>query len=298
MFTLWEVSVAQMLPKVSLGRIVAGHCSFLDALKRHGFCFVSDCDGIGNALDVARRVLDDEGTRNARGKGPRGYYEYKGTQQQSGRERIDAFQWGRAEGVEAARQAYFGDEKVPRSAIHENVRLPNEELNVAMEGLYNSFSQLSRTLFEILAREDPKSFRSISHTHSEHDSTLELKRYVCGDAPAGSILLNPHRDQSMLTLLVQSMESRCVLQVANTKDDWIDAVNQDPSTTILVNVGDFLERLSVGGHLRSTMHRVIVKEDMKKILHDPRYSVAFFASPSWDFDLGNGDQIGDVLPFF
>jgi isopenicillin N synthase-like dioxygenase len=105
------------------------------------------------------------------------------------------------------------------------------------------------------------------------------------------VQLAAHRDQSVLTLLQQSSGSSG-LQVATADGQWLDAPPIEGA--LLVNAGDYLERLS-GGQVPSASHRVVGCSGTDNQL---RYSVAFFASPTWDFALSADEQVGDGVPFY
>ena len=67
------------------------------------------------------------------------------------------------------------------------------------------------------------------------------------------------------------------LEIQNQQGEWINAIVDQ--NTILVNVGDMLQRYT-NHTLVSTTHRVIATKDQKK---SSRYSIPFFVHPNPDW---------------
>jgi isopenicillin N synthase-like dioxygenase len=90
--------------------------------------------------------------------------------------------------------------------------------------------------------------------------------------------IGSHTDIQCITLLWQDMSGG--LQVLSASDEWLDA--RPISGTLVVNIGDFLQRLS-NNRFKSTVHRVYNRQPTS------RYSMPFF--------LGfNPDSICKVVP--
>ncbi|CAG8939664.1 unnamed protein product [Penicillium salamii] len=90
--------------------------------------------------------------------------------------------------------------------------------------------------------------------------------------------IGSHTDIQCITLLWQDMSGG--LQVLSASDEWLDA--RPISGTLVVNIGDFLQRLS-NNKFKSTVHRVYNRQSTS------RYSMPFF--------LGfNADSICKVVP--
>ncbi|CAG7986459.1 unnamed protein product [Penicillium olsonii] len=90
--------------------------------------------------------------------------------------------------------------------------------------------------------------------------------------------IGSHTDIQCITLLWQDMSGG--LQVLSASDEWLDA--RPISGTLVVNIGDFLQRLS-NNRFKSTVHRVYNRQPTS------RYSMPFF--------LGfNADSICKVVP--
>ncbi|CAI7647803.1 unnamed protein product [Penicillium bialowiezense] len=90
--------------------------------------------------------------------------------------------------------------------------------------------------------------------------------------------IGSHTDIQCITLLWQDMSGG--LQVLSANDEWLDA--RPISGTLVVNIGDFLQRLS-NNRFKSTVHRVYNRQPTS------RYSMPFF--------LGfNADSVCKVVP--
>lgn len=90
--------------------------------------------------------------------------------------------------------------------------------------------------------------------------------------------IGSHTDIQCITLLWQDMSGG--LQVLSANDEWLDA--RPISGTLVVNIGDFLQRLS-NNRFKSTVHRVYNRQSTS------RYSMPFF--------LGfNADSVCKVVP--
>ena len=93
-----------------------------------------------------------------------------------------------------------------------------------------------------------------------------------------SVRAAAHEDINLITLLVGSKESG--LEVLNKQGEWL-AFNTVPNT-LIVNIGDMLQRLS-NYRLVSTTHRVVNPSgDAAK---QSRYSIPFFMHPNPDMSL-------------
>lgn len=91
-----------------------------------------------------------------------------------------------------------------------------------------------------------------------------------------------HGDINFITLLVGA--STAGLEVQSTQGEWVPFTSE--GDTIVVNIGDMLERLT--NHVYpSTIHRVV--NPPGDAARQPRYSVPFFLHPNPDFLI-------DVLP--
>ncbi|MBT5708118.1 isopenicillin N synthase family oxygenase [bacterium] len=116
----------------------------------------------------------------------------------------------------------------------------------------------------------------------EGNSILRIAHYFPISDPAsllpGAVRAAAHGDINLITLLVGASADGLELQCKN--GDWMPV--QVEADTIVVNVGDMLERLT-NGHLRSTIHRVVNPPPEK--LQVARLSMPFFMHPRASMDL-------------
>lgn len=105
--------------------------------------------------------------------------------------------------------------------------------------------------------------------HQGENQTLRFLHYPpqhSGDAVAGA---GAHTDYGSITLLWQ--DGNPGLEVSAADGTWMP-VTADPDT-VVVNIGDLLERWS-NGLFRSTLHRVRPRHPQRS-----RYAIAFFSDP-------------------
>ncbi len=124
--------------------------------------------------------------------------------------------------------------------------------------------------------------RSILEATRLGNSVLRVAHYFGIDdpdsIPEGAVRAAPHGDINLITLLVgASSEGLELLRRDGTW--WPVSVSPD---TIVVNVGDMLERLT-NGRLRSTIHRVV--NPPRETLSEARLSMPFFMHPKASMDL-------------
>jgi len=107
-------------------------------------------------------------------------------------------------------------------------------------------------------------------------SALRALNYPATDRPAeaGQQRAGAHTDYGSLTILLPDDHSRG-LEIRAPSGDWM-AVDPVPGAFV-VNIGDLME-LWTGGRWRSTLHRVVVPEEMAG---QRRMSLAFFHQPNW-----------------
>ncbi|MDT8410321.1 MAG: 2-oxoglutarate and iron-dependent oxygenase domain-containing protein [Wenzhouxiangellaceae bacterium] len=96
------------------------------------------------------------------------------------------------------------------------------------------------------------------------------------NAAPGAVRAARHEDINLITLLIGSKEQG--LEILNKRGDWIP-VTTLPGT-IVVNVGDMLQRLTNHVYL-STTHRVV--NPPGEAARNSRYSIPFFLHPNPDF---------------
>jgi isopenicillin N synthase-like dioxygenase len=110
------------------------------------------------------------------------------------------------------------------------------------------------------------------------------------EARPGQVRAARHEDINLITLLIGSREQG--LEILSKRGEWVP-VTTLPGT-IIVNVGDMLQRLT--NHVyQSTTHRVV--NPPGDAATRPRYSIPFFVHPNPDFVIETLPQcIGDDNP--
>jgi isopenicillin N synthase-like dioxygenase len=121
-------------------------------------------------------------------------------------------------------------------------------------------------------------------------SALRALNYPATDrrAEAGQQRAGAHTDYGSLTILLPDDGSRG-LEIRAPSGDWV-AVDPVPGAFV-INIGDLME-LWTAGRWRSTLHRVVVPEEMAG---RRRMSLAFFHQPNWHAEVrplgGAGDGV-------
>jgi hypothetical protein len=260
------------------------------------------------SLKTAERLFNSNDFHNAMmmksnrsgSSSPRGFYTFAGVPVQHRIGSIDAFQWG-ARDTRALRMKYFHPDNVPRACVHENVQLTDAALQRDAEAVFDELQSVCNVLLRQLVNVDDRIAPLIN---APFDSYVEFKRYSVGAEmpPTASVMMNEHRDQTLLTLLIQSPAPTAVeLQVKSASDaseKWLSttiASDVDDESAI-VHVGDLLERATHGRFL-STVHRVVSTLTMPPPPKE-RFSVALFCMPSWHVHLDESTQVGDLLPVY
>lgn len=248
---------------------------------------------------------------------PRGFYQFRGLPSQVTRTpaHIAAFQLGPKD-TRALRKAYFEPDKVPHNCVHENVVLSDAMLQRDAEQV---FAELDEVCAQVLRRMALVDNRIEPFIRSPFDSYVEFKRYSIDDDHGSGhddhvVAMNEHRDQTLLTLLIQSPSpTPFELQVrtvdsANNKSHWLGTVASDSQSNdcAIVHVGDLLERATYG-RFQSTMHRVVAtsstttstaSSSSSSLLPRERFSVALFCMPSWHVRVDDITLVGDLLPVY
>lgn len=261
------------------------------------------------ALKTAERLFHSDDCHiamksrlNRSSASPRGFYRFVGVPEQQQRRiggSIDAFQWG-ARDTRALRMKYFHPDNVPRACVHENVQLTDVALQRDAESVFDELQSVCDVMLRQLVNVDDRIAPLIN---VPFDSYVEFKRYsVDAEMPStSSVMMNEHRDQTLLTLLIQSPAPTAVeLQVKSASDasaKWLSTANGDEDESAIVHVGDLLER-ATHGRFVSTVHRVVSTPTMPSLPPKERFSVALFCMPSWHVQLDESTQVGDLLPVY
>jgi isopenicillin N synthase-like dioxygenase len=200
-------------------------------------------------------------------------------------------------GVETAKDSKYPDLKefwhvgreIPRDSRFADVMPPNlwpEEIAGFRDygyGLYSALDQLGSRVLRALALhiDLPETF--FEDKVDFGNSILRPIHYPPITAPdVPNVRAGAHEDINFITLLVGA--SAAGLEVKSRAGEWVPFTSD--SDTIVVNIGDMLQRLT--NHVYpSTTHRVV--NPPGDLARKPRYSVPFFLHP-------NPDVVLDPLP--
>lgn len=149
--------------------------------------------------------------------------------------------------------------------------------------MFESFDRMGRGMLRAIAR-------SLSLESNFFDDKVQLGNSILRvihyppmpPQPTESVRSGAHEDINVITLLLGAEEPG--LQVLTKQGEWL-GVNPPPGS-LVVNVGDMLQRLT-NGALRSTTHRVI--NPVRERASFARFSMPFFLHFNPDF-------IIDALP--
>lgn len=194
-------------------------------------------------------------------------------------------------GIETAKGAKHFDLKefwhvgreIPRDARNADVMPPNlwpseiPEFKAVAYGLFETLDALGSRVLAALALHIglPEDF--FADKTDQGNSILRPIHYppiTADDIP--NVRAGAHEDINFITLLVGA--SAAGLEVLSRKGEWV-AFTADEDT-IVVNIGDMLQRLS--NHVYpSTTHRVV--NPPGEAARKPRYSTPYFLHPNPDF---------------
>lgn len=200
-------------------------------------------------------------------------------------------------GVETAKDSRHHDLKefwhvgreIADDSRYRDVMPPNlwpaeiEEFREQAYGLYRALDELGGSVLSALAlhiglAEDW--FRDKTDSGNSILRPIHYPPITADDIP--NVRAGAHEDINLITLLVGASAEG--LEVLSRKGEWVPFTAD--ADTIVVNIGDMLQRLS--NHVYpSTTHRVVNPKGEKA--RQPRYSTPFFLHPNPDFLI-------DVLP--
>ena len=193
--------------------------------------------------------------------------------------------------IETAKDAQYPDLKefwhigreIPRDAPHADIMAPNlwpTEVPGFRQygyGLYEALDHLGTRVLRALALHIDLPENWFDDKTNYGNSILRPIHYPPITAPdVPNVRAGAHEDINFITLLVGA--SAAGLELLTREGTWLPITTQ--GDTIVVNIGDMLQRLS--NHVYpSTTHRVVNPkgDDSRK----PRYSVPFFLHPNPDF---------------
>lgn len=137
-----------------------------------------------------------------------------------------------------------------------------EKYDLILHQYYESICSIANKIFINLL----KCIGFTEEIYTEFFNTLTLLHYKQDESSLGNDLgIRQHTDWGLVTILWTDNDG---LQL-KINDEWINVPTL--KDYFVINVGDMLEILS-GGKYKSTIHRVIVK--------DEKYSIALFFEPS------------------
>jgi isopenicillin N synthase-like dioxygenase len=116
------------------------------------------------------------------------------------------------------------------------------------------------------------------HVHNGNSILRAIHYPPITQEPKNAIRAEQHEDINLITLLVGA--SADGLQLLNRLNIWIDV--SAPEGSIVVNVGDMLQRLT-NNKLKSTTHRVV--NPPREKWGTPRFSIPFFMHPRSEMPL-------------
>jgi isopenicillin N synthase-like dioxygenase len=194
-------------------------------------------------------------------------------------------------GIETAKDSKYPDLKefwhigreIPRDSKYADVMAPNvwpDEVPGFKEHGYGLFETLDRLGSRVLAGlalhlDLPEGF--FADKTNFGNSILRPIHYPPITAPdVPNVRAGAHEDINFITLLVGA--SAAGLEVKSQKGEWVPFTSD--ADTIVVNIGDMLQRLS--NHVYpSTTHRVV--NPPGEAARKPRYSVPYFLHPNPDY---------------
>ncbi|QOC23682.1 isopenicillin N synthase family oxygenase [Wenzhouxiangella sp. AB-CW3] len=172
----------------------------------------------------------------------------------------------------------LNDDNPYPGVLHPNI-WPDEvpDFRTAALAMYRALERLGNRLLSAAALDLGLDRDWFSDKTRYGNSILRPLHYPpIGQAPEGAVRAAEHEDINLITLLVGSREQG--LEILNRKGTWVP-VTTLPGT-IIVNVGDMLQRLT--NHVYpSTTHRVV--NPPGAAAGQSRYSIPFFLHPNPDF---------------
>ena len=171
-------------------------------------------------------------------------------------------------------------EDMPAEHYPDNVRVAEfpEFLDLGNQ-LYKAFENSGRSLLQgIAVHLEIGEFYFDKHVHNGNSILRAIHYPPITQEPANAIRAEQHEDINLITLLVGA--SADGLQLLNHLNIWIDV--SVPEGSIVVNVGDMLQRLT-NNKLKSTTHRVV--NPPREKWGTPRFSIPFFMHPRSEMPL-------------
>ena len=194
-------------------------------------------------------------------------------------------------GIETAKDSQYPDLKefwhvgreIPADSTYATIMTPNlwpsevPAFKPNMYGLYSALDALGSKVLSALALHIQLPEDYFADKTNNGNSILRSIHYPEITNPnIPNVRAGAHEDINFITLLVGA--SAAGLEVLSQKNEWVPFTSN--ADTIVVNIGDMLQRLS--NHVYpSTTHRVV--NPMGEGARKPRYSIPFFLHPNPDF---------------
>ncbi|MEM1053550.1 MAG: 2-oxoglutarate and iron-dependent oxygenase domain-containing protein [Pseudomonadota bacterium] len=146
-----------------------------------------------------------------------------------------------------------------------------EEFEETFSALYSAFEETGLRVLQAIALHLGLEQNFFASTVEDGNSVMRLLHYppLGPEAPEGAIRAAAHGDINTITLLLGAEEAG--LELLTKAGDWHPVYAEEGS--LVINVGDMLERLTAGT-LRSTTHRVVNPKGAGA--QRSRYSMPFF----------------------
>ena len=171
-------------------------------------------------------------------------------------------------------------ENMPTEHYPDNVvvtELP--EFSVLGNQLYKAFENSGRHLLQAIGIHlEIGEYYFDRHVHNGNSILRAIYYPAITQEPKNAIRAEQHEDINLITLLVGASAEG--LQLLNKSNTWMDVTA--PEGSIVVNVGDMLQRLT-NNKLKSTTHRVV--NPPKERWGTPRFSIPFFMHPRSEMPL-------------
>ncbi len=171
-------------------------------------------------------------------------------------------------------------EDMPAEHYPDNVRVTElPEFFDLGTRLFKAFETSGRSLLQAIGIHlEIGEFYFDKHVHNGNSILRAIHYPPITQEPQNAIRAEQHEDINLITLLVGASAEG--LQLLNRLNIWIDV--SAPEGSIVVNVGDMLQRLT-NNKLKSTTHRVV--NPPKEKWGTARFSIPFFMHPRSEMPL-------------
>ena len=172
------------------------------------------------------------------------------------------------------------DEEMPDEYYPDNVTVEELPQFAALGNqLYKAFETCGRHMLQAIAIHlEIGEFYFDRHVHNGNSILRAIHYPPITQEPKNAIRAEQHEDINLITLLVGASAEG--LQLLTRSNTWLDITA--PEGSIVVNVGDMLQRLT-NNKLKSTTHRVV--NPPREKWGSPRFSIPFFMHPRSEMPL-------------